>query len=344
MAQEPRPADEAFAERPSAGTSAERSFNPNMLGDFLSCRYIFVPPDPHDNGHFDGDEAIRFCIPDLVRGAFKIADNESPRPQDRVYINYNYFRIDSGASQITPVDLNREVLGVEKTCLDGTASFGVRLPFFQASTSSAIPGSPGAQAVADAINHEELGDLTFIGKYALFVDKQTGDVLSVGLAVTVPTGPSSRIAIPAFASDGSVSGISKTETLHPTLLQPYVGAVFSGDNCYVHGFSAIAVPTDSQDITYFFNDIGVGYFIYRCSDPNALLSSVVPTFETHINTPLNHRGSGSVPIGAIDIVDLTAGTTFGMSSFATLTLGVVTPVTGPRPFDIEGQVQLNMKF
>src|SRR5262249_29857955 len=60
----------------------------------------------------------------LTRGAFKIADNESPRPQDRVFVNYNYFDRILGTS----VDLNRETLGFEKTFLDGNASVGMRVP------------------------------------------------------------------------------------------------------------------------------------------------------------------------------------------------------------------------
>ena len=41
-----------------------------------------------------------------VRGDFKIAQNESPRPADRVFVNYNYFdNIPGQGSSLDPVDL-----------------------------------------------------------------------------------------------------------------------------------------------------------------------------------------------------------------------------------------------
>jgi hypothetical protein len=43
-------------------------------------------------------------------------------------------------------------------------------------------------------------------------------------------------------------------------------------------------------------------------------------------------------------VDLTAGATFGLGNRSILALGVVTPVTGPKPFDVEALVQLNIRF
>ena len=67
--------------------------------------------------------------------------------------------------------------------------------------------------------------------------------------------------------------------------------------------------TDPHDVTLLYNDIGVGYFVYRDADPDALVSSVAPTFETHVNVPLNHRGAFRFndPAGTADVVDLTYG-------------------------------------
>ena len=55
----------------------------------------------------------------------------------------------------------------------------------------------------------------------------------------------------------------------------------------MQGFSAIAVPIHSQDLLLAFNDIGVGYFVYRDRELR-LVTAVAPTFEVHVNTPLNH--------------------------------------------------------
>ena len=71
---------------------------------------------------------------------------------------------------------------------------------------------------------------------------------------------------------------------------------------------------------------------------------MVPTFEVHVNTPTNHRGSATYPIPGIDIVDLTTAMTLGVGQRSTLGLGLVTPLTGPRPFDVETELYFNLKF
>src|SRR5262249_13974422 len=161
--------------------------------------------------------------------------NASPRPVDRVFTTYNYYDSIQGPggapipgvnnTQSTTVtgpgvggippptlttaattsipglprlttNLNREGFGFEKTFLSGNASVEVRMPLLQ--QTSPINGF-------DASN---VGDVTVIGKYAFFLDRETGNVLSGGLAVTAPTGPS----VPTI--DG---------TLHSTYLQPWFG-------------------------------------------------------------------------------------------------------------------------
>src|SRR5262249_20066000 len=134
-----------------------------------------------------------------------------------------------------PLNLHREVIGFEKTFFDGNASFGMRLPFLQLQDGSG--------------DLSRVGDLSFILKWALLNDRATGNVFSLGMVVTAPTGD------PFFAVNGN--------TIHPTILQPYLGYIFNFGNFYVHGFSSVVVPTDSQDVTLLLNDIGVGYWIYR---------------------------------------------------------------------------------
>lgn len=343
------PQTDAFARAPEAGTGAAGSFNPNMFGDqgpspvcdplvaiIRNGQRIPFPigavtrVQPGDlavlasgltgplgtpgeiiehirNPHCEG------LFPNALGAGVKIADNESPRPQDRVFGTYNYYdnTFKSG------VNLHREMVGFEKTLLDGNASIGMRLPFFQT----------GGNGPEDS----DIGDLTVILKYAILNDRECGDVLSGGLAITAPTGPGFAL----FGNEGD---------LHSTLLQPWVGGIKNMGDLYVHGFSSIVIPTDDRDVVYLFNDIGVGYFLYRATDCDRLITAIVPTFETHISTPLNHRGSDHDPIPGIDIVDLTFGTTLGIGQRSTLALGVVTPVTGPKPFDVEALVQFNYRF
>jgi hypothetical protein len=354
------PAPSDFVPAPRGGTDVAGSLRPNLFGDqggggacdpFIAVLHadgtrtpvttgtVFVvrPGDKQllasgrtvDISSLAGQTLVaepctgaKIPLATTARGAFKITENESPRPQDRVYTTYNFFD-NVGGSTAPPgfpqTDIHREVIGAEKTFFGGNGSVGLRLPFVQ------VEGD-------GSIRRSDVGDLSVVTKYALINNCDTGNVLSAGLVVTAPTGNS-------FLTEG-------VPDIHPWILQPFVGYIYGlTDNLYVQGFSSIAVPTDERDVTYWFNDFAIGYVIYRadsCSDN--WITSVTPIFEVHVNTPLNHRGSDVDPIGGVDIVDLTFGATVGIRHRAYLNLGVVTPATGPKPFDVEGQVQLNLRF
>jgi hypothetical protein len=262
--------------------------------------------------HLPNGSTTSARIVQVGRGAFKISENESPRPQDRVFINFNYFNNLSTFGGPSP-DLYRETFGFEKTFLDGNASFGVRVPVLQKD------GSAGGLGI------DGFGDVSFLGKFAFLNDRQTGDVLSGGLVVTAPTG---RDPFPGFS-------------LHSTLIQPWVGFIFNDESFYVHGFSAVVVPTDTRDVTFMTNDIGVGYRAYTASGQT--ISALIPTLEAHVTTPFNHRNSDAL-VRVPDQVTFTGGLHVGICCRAFLTLGCAVPVTGPKPFDVEGIAQFNLSF
>ena len=124
-----------------------------------------------------------------------------------------------------------------------------------------------------------VGDLSVILKYAPWRDRESGSLVSVGLAVTAPTGPN------------SFAGSPEAAPLLSTTLQPYVGYLGNFSDFYLHGFSSIDVPTDLRDVTILYNDVGIGYHLYRARDEGRWITAVTPTFEVHVNTPLDHRGS-----------------------------------------------------
>jgi hypothetical protein len=276
-----------------------------------------LPPEPIQ----PGTQAFRSAgiLAIVARGAFKIAENESPRPMDRAYVTYNYFYdVDQFHRFGARTDVHREVLGLEKTFMDGNASLGARLPFVQAL------GEPD-------VSQAGIGDVTIISKYAFINNLETGSVLSGGLAVTIPCGNG---FLPEFYP----------ENIHSFLLQPWVGGIWQSGRFFTHGFSSVIIPTDSADITLWLNDIGFGYMVFQSDDPSRFVRYVAPIFETHILTPLNHRGSLRDPYGAPDIVDLTAGASIGVGQRSFLNIGGVIPVTGPRPFGFEALVQFNWRF
>jgi hypothetical protein len=214
----------------------------------------------------------------------------------------------------------RGTFGVEKTFCDQRASVELRLPVGSTSVSSDVPGLGGTDT--------NVGDLSIGFKYAFYLDRVYGNALSAGLVITVPTGP------------------TEFNPFETTIIQPFIGGLWSSGNFFVQGFLSLAVPTDNRDVTLLFNDIGIGYVVYRSRDPQSLIRAVAPTFEVHVNTPLNHRGAFNFddPVGTPDWVTLTMGTTLELCKRSTLALGANVPVTGPKPYDFEILAQLNFRF
>jgi len=259
---------------------------------------------------------------------YKMADNQSPRPQDRVFVAFNFFDDLNQApgTGLHEVKVYREFFGVEKTFFDQNISVGLRMPLNTLTAAGDLPGRGGTSTA--------VGDLTVFLKGIFWENRSTGSLLSAGLAVTPPTGPAHFAGAP-FA-----------KSIPTTSLQPFIGYIFNFDRWFLQGFTGSNIPTDSQVVTMYYNDVGAGYYLFGSNDPHALLSAVVPTFEVHVNTPLNHRATTSVGslLGTPDVVDLTFGPNFALRRRAVIAAGIVNPVTGPRPYELEAIVQLNVFF
>lgn len=300
---------------------------PGMKGDQLPIpRIAFAPPQTPTSS---SQPRAAIILPSAR--TFKISDNESPQPRDRLFVDFNYYD-DVGAAvdrrlgiDLRDIAVFRETFGVEKTFLDNRASLGLRLPLNTLSAESTAAGMGGTDT--------DMGDLTAILKYAFWRNADTGNLVSAGLAVTAPTGPNH------FAG-------SAIPVVRDTVLEPFLGYSWSAGSWFVHGFSGINVPTDSRDVTLLFNSIGVGYIIARACPEERLLRAVVPTLEVHVSDPLNHRGAFKVadPAGTADVLNLTMAMTLELGQRSNLSFGIVTPTTGPKPFDIEALVQFNWYF
>jgi hypothetical protein len=267
----------------------------------------------------------------VVRG-LKIAENQSPQPQDRIFYSFNSFQnLNARLNKDFGVPFEhlkayREIFGFEKTFNSGKSSFGMMLPLNTVTADSALEGL-GRTTTA-------LGDLNVFAKHVFTMDPGTGSLFSGGLLVTAPTGPS------RFA------GASYLENVHAAEIQPFLGYIWRRNRFYLHGFSAIDVPTSTHEVTLIFNDVGIGYFLLRRPDPRTFLTAIAPTFETHVANPLTHRDAFN-PMdrtGTSDVVNLTSGVNFEFYRRSVLTFGFVTPVTGPRPFNYEWVLLFNFYF
>jgi hypothetical protein len=308
---------------------------PLTIRQFASPAPGLPPPFPPGQPPPPPSPRLASALVPSVRG-FKIAENQSPQPQDRVFFTFDYFSDLNAALNRrfeAPVDglrAFRYIFGLEKTFCDGFGSFGLRLPLDQLTANSAITGNfakPGGTSTS-------LNDLSAFAKYVLKVDPETGSLFSVGLEVTMPTGPS------------QFAGAKYIEGIHSTEIQPFIGYLLIRDRFYLHGFTSLSTPSSIRDVTMVYNDIGVGYFLFRSTDPDRFVTSVAPTFEVHVNSPLTHRDwfNANDPTGTADVVDLTYGVNVGFFRQSVLTFGWVTPVTGPRPFNYEAVLLLNWRF
>lgn len=274
-----------------------------------TCTTTFIPDMPD---MAEEREALAASTHLAARvNSYKIAENESPSPQSRVFFNYNYYNNVNGLG----ADVHREMPGFEQAFLDGAASFGMRVPVFQDTNG--------------LLNLDGFGDIVLNGKYAWLNDRTRGNVVSSGMSLVVPSGR-------AFRFPGG-------PTMRDEVFLPWLGGVFSRPRYYVQGFSSSAIPTDFRDFAIYFNDVSAGYWLIR-NDRDSGLTGLVPSFEAHVATPLNHRGVTTLPIGMQDSVALTFGAHLIFAQRSVLTLGVVTPVTGPKMFDVEALAQFNYRY
>jgi len=350
---------------PLQQTAAVTPTSINAIGDFIGSPFsvdIFELGSNLVGGGGD-DTRIKQASPFITR-TFKIIEGQNARPQDRVFGSVNYF---NNVGDVSDNQLVRYLIGFEKTFLDGRASFGMQLPFFTVDPAVATArgsGPPGTTTQVSQLGlgenmQSDVGDLTLIFKYALCYDECSLDTLSVGLAYTAPTASDTIADVDTFID---------TEFDNEGALQPYVGFLKTiGDKWFAYGFSAIDVPLDDHDTTFWFNDLGIGYYHKR---PGAgCITAIVPKLEIHFASPIENerlvftiddpQGAsqnrtlstriiedlGPVTDGFLqlhDQVNLTAGVTLELNETSTLTFGFVTPMAGPNPFNYELQLRLQV--
>jgi len=298
-------------------SSSQNESNHNTSSRSPGVVAVF-PPAGGKFAASDIGQLARF--PGVVRGAFKVTENESPRPTTRFYVSYYFYDqvFNSISSPDVPrTQLHQEIIGYEQAFLNNKASISVRLPY--------------NQLVSEGFYTDtSLGDLTFVGKVVVYEDREVGDLISTGLVVTLPTGER------PFAN--TITG----DNVRGSYIQPFVGYIISNGDWYLQGLSSLAVPTDSNDVMLLANSAQVGYYLYR--NPGGVISAIIPTAEMHLNTPLTNRYSNTNPTAFPDSLTALAGTQFVYRQKSSLGVVVGAPVTGPRPFSLQLTAQLNIFF
>jgi len=294
--------------------------------------------------------------PGEVVGRYSIADNNSPLPQDRLFLDYNFFH----NARITPVGIpvNRWAPGFEKTFWGRNASFELRVPM-AATLSSDISTEGGGLAGF------ELGDIALATKLLLY--ENNFFALSCGLGITLPTADDFVLRL---ENNEPVTRI-ENRSVH---LLPYMAfMVLPTPNTFIQSFSQIDVDTNGNDVfldeqafrlqggtglelagrlrsqTLLRSSLSAGKFLFRnrCRGRVRQLAAVL---ESHYTATLNRSdsvGSDNFSIGdpsqVLNVLNLTCGLhAYVGKSVLTAAYGV--PVTSDRVFDGELRVFANRYF
>src|SRR5262249_24865846 len=149
---------EALASAGESGTQPAASYAPGFFGDFAGdC--IQTNTVVLGASNMLGSFCPRtVCLPSPSgAAAVKPGENESPGPIVRFFYQYTFYgNIDVRTPQAPdapPLQLDRHLIGFEKTFLDGDASIGLRLPFLS------YGGDIGYES-------RVVADMTVVTKYA----------------------------------------------------------------------------------------------------------------------------------------------------------------------------------
>ena len=300
------------------------------------CLPPFPPPKPPG---VPGSRGATLVIPSIRD--IKISEDQSPRPQDRVYFTFNYFQGVNDQvntrlqAPIGYTQVFRYIAGFEKTFLDGQGSIGIRVPLDSVTANTRLVARIGQfwRHQHGRRGHEHLRQIRLARKprdrkpalrRASQSRRRPARADSRALIRSPPrrTAPaSSRSWATSTTPADSTSTVSPSWTSRRPATTPSCSTTISGSATSSAG--PIPMPC-----------------LRRC------ISMIAPTFEVHVTDPLNHRNPYSLrdPAGMTDIVNLTYGINIGIFERTLITFGVVTPVTSPKPFDFEAMAFVNYFF
>lgn len=316
---------------------------PDTFADTFSTRDVYM---------FSQMIQVEIPSPGLAGGAvvgrMKIAENSSPLPRDRFFINYSYF--DNVPMIAGGVNVNRFSPGVEKTFFDGRTSIEVRAPF--ASTLDTDIMADGTTNTSEVV----FGNLTFNLKGLLYSNESVA--FSTGLGVTAPTANDLRV----ISASGNTLLNVDNESVH---LMPFVGGLYAPDDrLFAQAMMQVDFDTNGNpisvdltgkglqevgrinDVTYLYADIGAGYWLFR-RDGGTQLRGAAAIAELHYNRSLTDEDfvqAGPLQLGQfkghIELINLVLGTTLEIGDDKLLTLGYSTPVAGGNDKQFDGELRV----
>lgn len=326
---------------------------PGMVGDFFGGGYQIRADE------FRTFQPGYFNVP--VAGGdrrYKIAENNSPFPVDRAFFNFNHFHNALKTSDGRDANLDRGVLGLEKTFFDQWWSCEFRMPFVSGLNGDQILSSPIANNVSG-----ETGNFGMALKRLLYRDATLA--ASIGLGVVLPTGSDGRIfsfpgaRLPAIEIDNKAY-----------YLQPFAGVWWLPSD---QSFCQLAVQADFdargnpvivdqtragtiQDQTLLFLDASYGYWLMHDPYGDGIVTGIAPMIELHYTGTLQDSdlidfgqivGGGSTDTNNItnpnnrqNVLNLTGALRLELAGTSFLTFAGVVPLrTDDKLFDAEFSAQ-----
>jgi hypothetical protein len=330
---------------------------PGMIGDFYGGGYQVRA----DEFRTFQQEHFNLSVAGGDR-RYKIAENNSPFPIDRVFFNFNHFHNALRTANGNDAHLDRGVAGIEKTFLDQWWSFECRLPFMSGLNGDQVINSATANNVSN-----EVGNVGLALKTLLFQDATMA--ASIGLGAVLPSGSDSRV----FDNPGATTPAIVVEN-EAYYLQPFAGLWWAptdrffsqyviqadfdtrGNSVSVRSGGVLTPQGVIQDQTLLFLDASFGYWLIRDPYSDRVITGFAPMIEFHHSTTMqdtdivdfsNAVGGGararndvSNPNNRQDVLNLTGALRLEIAGRSYLTFAGVTPLRrGEKLFDTEFSIQ-----
>jgi len=271
---------------------------PPMLGDAIS------PFLEANNPRFR-----RAIVHQLGASRFKIADNNSPLPDQRGLTSFNYFaapfeqtgRFYKGTGGFEFAGWNR------RASIDLRAGLGLYTA--DDDSNSAFATNPSAVVKV------------------LFLESESFKA-SGGLGISFPNGDT---------PDGA--------TATDFVFSPFIGWVWASPASpwFLHGFEQFDVTTN-DDSYRLQSDVGVGYLVRR-NDPTRLITAFAPTVELHLYTPFDSSPGGDREgLPSDHVLNATLGMTMYFGPADSLAFGFGAPLLGGRHYEWEGHLHFVHRF
>lgn len=292
---------------------------------------------------------------------YKIAENVSPIPVDRWFVNYNHFSQPVRNISRAGIDVDRVTLGLEKTILDGSSSIEFRLPIVGGLDSTQGLNQSGDQTAV------EFGNINLVFKSILY---QFGDksAVTAGMTLNLPTAKDGQLL------DGSGMTIATVgnDSVH---LLPFIAYYrkhssrtwstaimqldfdLNGTQFYMDsnsGYRTLFGRYQEQNFLYL--DYSLGHWFYEDCCGTGFIRRAAVIGEIHYSTTINDTDTASSgpsmgdvvtnPFNRLDVVNATAGLRFQLGDNYLLTAAAVAPLKEAenKLFDSEIAILLTRRY